>query len=246
MDDILDDDLFGDDNSTQKELPVGDVMQKDTNEGSDQYQKKKKSNKGIDLFTENPEPKAIDFDKMKVTKTFTIAFARSDMTINENELKIIKKILEKLKDNNFRIRVQCNTALPIWDTLQEVFDNDDITVIKPWPKFCAIEDFRIWIPKDIHKEAAAYHFKNFDNLPTAIKFINSALLTTLFGPTLNESLEFVLVFDPYSSKDKIDFEKVKDGGSFIWFPRSLRDNGMPVYNMAWTDDIKTLLGLLNK
>lgn len=238
--DILDDELFG----SEPALPKGDNVQKDYQTDEQDVEVKKKSNKGIDLFTEDPEPLPIDFKNMKTIKTFTIAFANPGIKLSENERAVLKKLLEKLKEDNFRIRLMCNTVVPIWETILEVFDNDDITIVKPWPKFCPVTDYRIVLPKDIHKQNAAYHFKNFDKLPTAIKFINSALLATLFGVTGNEALSFILVFDPFSTKDKIDFKQARDSGTMTWFPRSLKDNSINVYNVAKAEEIKNLITIL--
>jgi hypothetical protein len=242
LDVLNDSDLFGD----EPELPKGDTVKKDTvdNSGDNQNRYKKSGNKEINLFEEDPEPIPIDFKNMKTIKTFTIAVANAGMTLSDNEKSVLKKLLEKLKEDNYRIRIMCNVVTPIWDMIIDVFDNDDITIVKPWPKFCPVTDYRIILPKDIHKQNAAYHFKNFDKLPTAIKFINSALLATLFGVTGNEALSFVLVFDPFSTKDKIDFKQAKDSGSFVWVPRLFKDNSINVYNVAKADDIKNLVTIL--
>jgi len=256
--DLIEDDLMKDIESM--DIPKGDEYKKDTddmngskqedNSGYNKYgnhsgNKFAKKKKGIDLFKDEVTPKAIDFKDMKVSKSFLFSVGNQDLVISEEDKKVITAVLTKLKNKNLRIRVMCNSATLVWDIITKIFDEEDITIIKPWEKYCDSGDITSWIPTDDNKQAAAMYYKNFDNLPTVIKTINSATMACFFGKKNNSVVEYNVVYDPNSTKQKIAFKESRDSANFLWLPIMMKDQyGISTYNIANKDELSDFIQVI--
>jgi len=207
--------------------------------------KKKKRLNEIDLFKKEPVPaEPLDLDKLKVGKVVTIVFPDKNFEITDEEKKKFWNILKLLDMANYRVRFLCNTVNPILDILPKAIDEDKVEVVKPWDKFCKSGKYKKLFPTDDNIKTASYYYPKFDKLPTAVKFINSALMTVLLGPKNDDALEMAIVYDPYYDGKKIDFSKSKDTAFWYWFPKKLKDVGVSVYNLAKDEDYYSLVKLL--
>lgn len=209
------------------------------------YNKNKK--RGIDLFKENPDPKPIDFEKVKIGKTITIAIANKDLELSDDDKKKFYNIFMLLKDKGYKVRVLCNTFNQVLTEFMKVLPYDKIEIVKPWEKYCKTGKYKTLSPTDLNKQAAAYYYNNFNKLPTGIKYISSALIEVLFGPWNNNALEMAIIFDPFYDEEnkKINFDKSKDTSFFLWFPKTkFKDWGLSIYNLAKDEDYLNLVKVL--
>jgi hypothetical protein len=125
-----------------------------------------------------------------------------------------------------------------------ILDQNQVEVVKPWDKFCKSGSYKKILPSNENIETAAYYYPNFSKLPTAVKYINSALMAVLFGPNQDDALEYVIVYDPNYDGKKIDFKKSKDTAFYYWFPKKIKEYSVSVFNIADQNDYYSLVKLL--
>ena len=215
------------------------------NNKSKNWNKNKK--KGIDLFKELPEPKPIDFEKVKISKTATIAIANKSIKLTDEDIKKFHNVFMLLKDKGYKIRALCNTFNQVLGKFMEIIPYDKVEIVKPWDKFCKTGKYKTLTPTDPNKQAAAYYYNNFNNLPTGGKYLASAMIEVLFGPWNNDALEMVILYDPFYDEEnkKIDFENSKDTAFYYWFPKSkFKDWGISIYNLYKDEDYLNLIEVL--
>jgi len=232
MDEILD--LLNDPNVSKKE----ETFQKDTDPTKTNSNRKKKYNP----FKDEIPPKAIDPSKVKPSKSFT--FIINDDNIDSNEKDRLIKLFNILKDKGFKVRIYCNKAGKLGNELLKIFDKDKIVIVKPWKKFCPLDKYKTWLPSNENYEAAAYYIKNFTKLPPSVKSIATTYITLVLGPYNNSSLEYALIYDPYSTGDKIDWKKSMNTSNIITLSKWLKDINLQVFNLAVEDDLKDFINLI--
>jgi len=253
MSDFIKDDDF--EVNLNVDIPEGG-FNKDTNEpvdgvkpaeqgGNNFNTKWKGKKKGIDLFNDKVEPITINFKDSGEGKSFYIAAASITTTIDDDKKEEIKNILRKLAIKGYTARGICSNMTQFMEDISDVFDFENILITKPWKKFCVVNGFKTNLPTDANKQAAANYFKKFNDLPTAIKHINSAFITALFGEDNKDHVDFLIVYDPYVKEDnKVDFKKSPNTSNVFLSGWLFRDKGFNIYNLYKEEDRKNLLTLL--
>jgi len=233
MDEILD--LLDNPNIVKEE---GSTFAKDSDPTKTDSNKKKKYNP----FKDEIPPKAIDASKVKASKAFT--FLMNDNNISNEDSERIIKLIRVLKDKGFKFRLYCNKAGKLGKKILEIFDKDKVVVISPWKKFCPLTKYKTWTPSNENYEATAYYIKNFTKLPPSVKSIATAYMTLVLGPYNNSAIEYVLIYDPYSTDDKIDWKKSNTTSNVIVLSKKLKDINLQVYNLAIENDLKDFINLI--
>ena len=209
-----------------------------------QFKKHTSKKKKINLFKEIPDKKPIDVDKVNFRNEVAIVLYDNKELNDEVKYKF-KKILDLLNKNNFKIRLLCINSNPILPVVKEIYDKDNVTIVKPWAKYCSVNDFRIWLPSSINIENAANYVNNFDKLPTGIKYIKSAYMTLLTSYTGKDFVKYVLVYDPFNNgKNKLDYNKSKDTFDLYRILKNL--DILSYYNIDNLEELKAFVKLISK
>ncbi len=218
------------------------------------YEKKVKNNtksrpKQINLFKETPNKKELDLDKLKYNNDVVILLYDKDVSLPEHIVDRFKTILNTIKEKGLNIRGMCKNIDILLKLFKYNIDKKKMRLIKPWKKFCGTDkDIKEWTPSNTNIELAANYINNFDKLPPAVKYINSALLTLLFSYTGENLAKYIIVYDPYyknPAKDKLDYNKSKDTFNLYRLNKNM-DGLLNIYNIANEDDYKNLLELMEK
>jgi len=222
----------------------GDMFQKTTEQKQQNKSYNKPREKKINLFKETPEKEEINMDNAVMVND--IAIMLYDNKVIPEDIRIrFKKLFSIFKDKGFNIRILCTNSNELLPIIKDSFDDKKVNVIKPWEKFCDVNDFRVWTPSNTNIKNAANYVNNFDKLPTGIKYIKAAYMTFLTSYTGKNLVKYVLVYDPYyNKKDKLDYKKSKDTFDLYRIVNTL--GTMSVYNVAIDDDLKTFLDLISK
>jgi len=215
------------------------------NNNNNDYKKKHFSkSKKINLFKETPAKKAIDLDKVEFVNDIVIMM-HDNNPIDENTKERISKLLKFLKEKDIPIRILCVNSNSILPMVKEIYETEKVKLVKPWKKFCDVDNFKVWTPSNINIENTANYVPNFDKLPTGLKYIKSSYLTMLTSYTGKHFVKYVLVNDPYyNKKDKVDFNKSKE--TFDMYRVVNAIGSMSIYNIAMDDDLKTFVELVSK
>jgi len=232
MDEILD--LLDNPNVVKNES----TFQKDTDPTKTRNNKSKKYNP----FKDEIPPKPIDPSSVKPSKSFT--FVMNDDNIDKDKEDMLIKLFNVLKNKGFKVRLYCNKTGKLGNKLMEMFDDENIVIVKPWKKFCPINKYKTWLPSNANYEAAAYYIKNFTKLPPSVKSIATAYITLVLGPYNNSSVEYVLIYDPYSIGDKIDWKKSMNTSNLITLVKWLKDINLQLFNLANENDLKDFVNLI--
>jgi hypothetical protein len=221
-------------------------FKKDFGSGSKNTNYKKTKEKPINLFKEKPEPEEIDPNNVNIDKSVIVAVANPNVKIPDDKLAEIEELIKELKDKGYKVRGMCNSFNQLYPIIYKHLGYDNLIVVKPWKNYCKVNKLQTWLPSNKNIRAAVAYFKNFDKLPSGIKYINSAIITLLFGRFNNSASKFILVYDPYKKdeKDKIDWQKSKDTGVFYWFPRTFKEIGFNLFNLYNKNEINELRELL--
>ena len=232
MDEILD--LLDNPNVVKNES----TFQKD----SDPIKTRNNKSKKYNPFKDEIPPKAIDPSNVKPSKSFT--FVMNDDNIDRDKEDMLVKLFNILKNKGFKVRLYCNKTGKLGNRLMEMFDDENIIIVKPWKKFCPIDKYKTWLPSNVNYEAAAYYIKNFTKLPPSVKSIATAYITLVLGPYNNSSVEYILTYDPYSIGDKIDWKKSMNTSNLITLVKWLKDINLQLFNLADENDLKDFVNLI--
>lgn len=226
-----------------KKNPIGSQggYQSGGNEWKKNYKKK-----GIDLWNGTVEGAPIEFDKGIASKSFLAAVAAPTTEIDETLKPKIQTVLRKLAMKGYEVRTMCQSSKQLMPIIDDMFDYEKIIVSKPWKKFCDVSGFKNRLPTDDNIRAAAYYVKRFKDLPTAVKYISSAMVNAIFGDDNMHPVEFIIIYDPYIGDDnKIDFKKSINTGNLLLLPYTFKGKEFNIYNLAKKKDIENLLTILD-
>ena len=244
---------IGDDFKVEKETTTSQDFQKDTSDtastgGGSNYN----SSKGLDLFdadTVVPGMK-IDFSVKPPEKSFYFAIANDELVIDEETKAKLIKPFRKLAMKGYKLRVTCTFVKQMFDTLSELFDYEDVLVLKPWKKFCKVTGFKTSTPSDDNIRATAFYVKNFSRLPVAVKFFTSTLTSALFGIDNKSKVNFIIIYDPNiplerNKDNKIDYKLSKNTSNVFFAFFTYKGSDFNTYNFAHQEDIDKLMKILD-
>jgi len=216
-----------------------------------QYPKKKKRNivgtSELNLWNKDKiEPLDLDTEKFKENvKYFTIALPSETFKMNEDSVKNIVNILKLLKAKDYKPRFICNYNRALFDSIYEMFTEEEIELITPWETYCkdSKETTRLFIPTDLNIQTVASYVGNFFTLPPSLQYIYGGMFTSIYGQDNTTPSSFVIIVDPFhvDSTKKVDFKLSKNTGNYIILARKLN---YTIYNLSNTSDYAAIEQIL--
>ena len=174
-------------------------------------------------------------------KIVTLALPSRDYVISDSELDKFKKLLGLIKSQGFKVRFTCTGISSWYKIIVEELGITSCILIAPWKNYCKeLGKCTVWLPSDDNIRVAGSSDR-FDKWPSSIKYINSAVITVLCGPSNTETSTCVITHDSNYDGDKLDFSKSKDNGNIII---TAKRYGIPVFNISKDNELKDLVMLL--